>query len=226
MKKNKKTIKFFMFLNHLIFENLIVVRRSSNKKTNTEITYRNFTENNKSSKTLADSRMSSPMWVTLNGVRYPINRSEEPRTLHPGEWAIEKETFIHSGSEWQTVKNLTVEEAMQVRDLNRSLRLKQAGSGECVVIYDEGQALIWCKETNLLYEKMEGGETPMENSFTGKISEHYSEKLHAMCVGRMVQDGGQWVPEDKASWNQSDRCCVENFSWTEYDKSLENSDEE
>jgi len=164
--------------------------------------------------------MSSPLWVTINGTRYPIEKSVEPREPHPSEWAIDQETFVHSGSEWQTVKEITVEEAMRIRDLNRMVRYQRAGTGECVTIDDEGQSLIWCKVTNLLYEKMREDEEPMKNSLTGEITEHYSEKLHAKCVGKMVQDGGQWVPEDKASWNQSDRCCVENFSWSEYDKSV------
>lgn len=170
--------------------------------------------------------MSSPLWVTLNGVRYPIEKSDEPRVLGPGEWAIDQETFVHSGCEWVTVKEVTVEEAMRIRDLNRKVRHQRAGSGECVTIDDEGQSLIWCKVTNLLYEKMGKDEPPPIVSLTGEIADYYSEKLHAQCVGKMVQDGGQWVPEDKASWNQSDRCCVENFSWSEYDKSVESSDEE
>jgi hypothetical protein len=154
--------------------------------------------------------MSSPIWVTINGSRYPIERSDEPRKLGPGEWAIEKETFVHSGSEWQTVKDITVEEAMRIRDLNRTLRLKRAGSGECVVIDDDGRALIWCKETNLLYEKMDDDKKPMKNSLTGEIDKFYSEKLHAICMGKMVLDGDQWVPEDKASWNQnsSEHCTL------------------
>ena len=170
--------------------------------------------------------MSSSLWVTLNGVRYPIEKSIEPRNICPWEWAVEKDTFVHSGSEWETVKEITVEEAMRIRDLKRKLQYEKAGTGECVVIDDDGWALIWCKETNFLYEKMKEDETPLKDSLTGEIVDHYSEKLHAMCVGKMVKDGDQWVPEDKASWNQSDRCCVENFSWTEYDKSVESSDEE
>jgi hypothetical protein len=108
--------------------------------------------------------MSSSLWVTINGSRYPIERSEEPRKLGPGEWAID----------------------------------------------DDGCPLIWCKETNLLYKKMGEDETPMKNSFTGEISENYSEKLHAICMGKMVKDGDQWVPEDKASWNQnsSEHCTM------------------
>ncbi len=147
--------------------------------------------------------MSSALWVTINGVRYPIEKSIEPRNICPWEWAIEKETFVHSGEEWQTVKEITVEEAMRIRDLNLKLRYEKAGTGECVNIDDDGRALIWCKETNFLYEKMEVDETPPRLSLTGEISDHYSEKLHAVCVGKMVLDGDQWVPEDKASWNRT-----------------------
>ena len=177
-------------------------------------------------KRICKEEMSSPLWVTINGSRYPIERSEEPRKLGPGEWAIDQETFVHSGCEWETVKEITVEEAMRIRDLNRKLRYQRAGTGECETIDDDGCPLIWCKETNLLYEKMGEDETPLKDSLTGEITDHYSEKLHAMCVGKMVQDGGKWVPEDKASWNQSDRCCVENFSWSEWDQSQGDLDEE
>ena len=165
--------------------------------------------------------MSSSLWVTINGSRYPIERSEEPRKLELGcsAWAIEQETFIHSGRKWQTVRGITVEEAVRILNLNRNLLYQRAGTGECETIDDDGCSLIWCKETNLLYEKMKEDETPQKNSLTGEIGEHYSEKLHAICVGKMVKDGDQWVPEDKASWNQNipDRCC---------DESDENSDEE
>ncbi|MAK40908.1 MAG: hypothetical protein CL993_04175 [Euryarchaeota archaeon] len=147
--------------------------------------------------------MSSPLWVTINGSRYPIEKSIEPRNTSPWEWAIEQETFVHSGCEWRTIKNLTVEEAMRIRDLNRKLKYEKAGSGECVTIDDDGWELIWCKETNLLYEKMGEGEKPPRLSLTGEISDHYSKKLHAICRGKMVLDGDQWVPEDKASWNKS-----------------------
>ena len=148
-------------------------------------------------------RMSSSLWVTINGSRYPIKRSEEPRKLLPGGWGIEKETFVHSGCEWETVKGITLGEAIRIRDLNRKLKHEKAGTGECVDIDDDGRALIWCKETNFLCEKMEVDETLARLSLTGEISDHYSEKLHAVCVGKMVLDGDQWVPEDKASWNRT-----------------------
>ena len=148
--------------------------------------------------------MSSPLWVTMNGARFPIERSEEPRKLELGcsSWKIEEEKFAHEGREWRTVRGITVEEAFRIRDLDRKLRYQQAGSGECVTIDDDGSQLIWCKETNMLYSKMEEDETPQKNSLTGEVSEMYSEKLHSMCVGKMVQDGDKWVPEDKASWKQ------------------------
>jgi hypothetical protein len=145
--------------------------------------------------------MSSPLWVTINGSRYQIERSKEPRKLELGcMLAIEEEKFVHSGREWQTVRGITVEEAMRIRDLNRIVLYQRVGTGECVTIDDDGLSLIWCKETNLLYAKMGEDETPPKNSLTGEISEVYSVKLHAMCVGKMVRDGDKWVPEDKASW--------------------------
>jgi len=144
------------------------------------------------------------MWVTINGVRYPIERSAEPREVTlgiPNEWNVER--FFHEGEEWETVRGITVEEAIRIRDMNRSLTYKKVGSGDVEEYDDDGVILIWCKETNLLYAKMGEDETPPKNSLTGEISEHYSEKLHAICMGKMVKDGDQWVPEDKASWMKS-----------------------
>lgn len=171
--------------------------------------------------------MSSFLTVTIRGENYQIEKSSEPRKTGPGEWWIDKETFVSPGSNSeQCIGGVTVEEAMRIRDLNRSLMRARAATGECVEYDDDGQKLIWCKETNYLYQPLEQGEEPWKNSITGEICEHYSEKLNAMCMGKMVLDGDQWVPEDKASWNQSDRCCVEGFSWADYDKSEGNYEEE
>ena len=99
-------------------------------------------------------------------------------------------------------------------DLDRKLRYQQAGAGECVTIDDDGSQLIWCKETNLLYSKMEEDETPPKNSHTGEVSEMYSEKLHSMCVGKMVQDGingSQKIRQVGCSVVSTKKATVNNF---------------
>ena len=143
--------------------------------------------------------MSEGKWVLANGVRYPVG----DRQVFPGEWSVEKETFVHSGSEWSTITNITVEEAMVIRDVERARKLRIACSGEIEDVTDSlGNKMKWCKMTNYLYEPLKEGESPLKDQ-DGNISEHYSSKINAMCVGKMVKDNGSWVPEDEASWNQS-----------------------
>ena len=48
--------------------------------------------------------MSSAKWQTVNGVRYPTGLSQSHTE--------EKETFVHEGKVWETVKELTIEEAI------------------------------------------------------------------------------------------------------------------
>ena len=116
--------------------------------------------------------------------------------------------FYRTGNEEYTafVKTIyekgpcTISEVLPPRP---SPKYSLVGSGE-VVDYDvDGSKLKWCRVTNYLYQPLEDGEEPPKDSMTGKITEHYSKLLNAMCVGKMVPDGplGQtWVPDDKASW--------------------------
>ena len=145
--------------------------------------------------------MSEGKWVLANGVRYPVGE----RQVFPGAWSVEEETFVHEGSEWATIKNITVEEAMAIRDVERKRKYRVAGSGEVVDYDDDGEIVKWCKLTNLLYEPLSSGESPPTDS-SGKVVDYYSKTLNAVCCGKMVRDGEPgafyWVPEHKASWNQ------------------------
>lgn len=140
--------------------------------------------------------MSEGKWVLENGVRYPVGE----RQVFPGAWSIEKETFVHSGSEWATIANITVEEAMAIRNVERRRKYRVAGSGE-VVDYDDDGPVKWCKVTNLLYEPLSSGESPPTDA-DGKVVDYYSENLNAVCCGKMVLDKEEWVPEHKATWNR------------------------
>ena len=143
--------------------------------------------------------MGTNKWELVNGVRYPAGE----RHVVPWSWSVEKETFVHQGSEWETIRDLTVEEAMAIRDVERARKLRIACSGEIEDVTDSlGNNMKWCKVTNYLYAPLKEGETPLKDR-DGNISVHYSSKINAMCVGKMVLDNGSWVPEDEASWNQS-----------------------
>ena len=52
--------------------------------------------------------MSSANWQTVNGVRYPTGLSQSH--------SEGKETFVHEGKVWETVKELTIEEAIAFKE--------------------------------------------------------------------------------------------------------------
>ena len=143
--------------------------------------------------------MSESKWELVNGVRHPVGE----RQVVPWAWSVKKETFVHQGSEWATIRGITVEEAMAIRDVERARKLRIACSGEIEDVTDSlGNNMKWCKVTNYLYRPLEEGEKPLSDH-DGNVSKYYSDKINAMCVGKMVLDNGSWVPEDEASWNQS-----------------------
>ena len=60
--------------------------------------------------------MSSPKWVILNGVKYPVdegNESPQEKKIIPEETGKD-EVFIFEGCEWETVTDLTYEQAVAI----------------------------------------------------------------------------------------------------------------
>ena len=66
------------------------------------------------------AEMSSANWEMVNGVRYPVGDPEEKPTLVTveGKWE-EGETFECEGGVWETIKEISHEEAVVIRDEQR-----------------------------------------------------------------------------------------------------------
>jgi len=144
--------------------------------------------------------MSSAKWETVNGVKYPVDQIPEAvppeRKVLPWAYSVSKDTFVHQGSEWAEVMNITLEEAIAIRNVERARKIEMAGTGEVVDYDDDGWMLKWCKVTNWLFEPLDAMDEVPRMSVDGSVSSGYSKKLHAVCVGSMVNINGEWRPDD------------------------------
>ena len=86
--------------------------------------------------------MSSAKWETVNGVKYPVGQIPEEvppeRKVLPWAYSVSKDTFVHQGSEWVEVMNITLEEAVAIRNVERARKRDLAGTGEVVEYDDDG----------------------------------------------------------------------------------------
>lgn len=144
--------------------------------------------------------MSSAKWETVNGVKYPVDQIPEgvpsDRKVLPWVYSVSKNTFVHQGSEWAEVMNITLEEATAIRDVERARKRELVGTGEVVDYDDDGWKLKWCKVTNWLFEPLGAMDEVPRMSVDGSVSSEYSKKLHAVCVGTMINIDGKWRPDD------------------------------
>ena len=143
--------------------------------------------------------MSSAKWELVNGMKYPVDEEQEgvppEREVAPWAYSVTKDTFVHQGSEWAEVMNITLEEAMAIRRVEKARKTKMIGTGEVVDYDDEGWILKWCKVTNWLFEPLDAMDEVPRMSVGGSVSSGYSEKLHAVCVGTMINVDGKWQPD-------------------------------
>ena len=144
-------------------------------------------------------KMSSAKWERVNGVKYPVDEVQEGvppgREVSPWAYSVTKDTFVHQGSEWAEVMDITVEEAMAIRNVERARKIEMAGTGEVVDYDDDGWMLKWCKVTNWLFEPLDAMDEVPRMSVDGSVSSGYSKKLHAVCVGTMINVDGKWQPD-------------------------------
>lgn len=143
--------------------------------------------------------MSSAKWEKVNGVKYPVDDVQEDvppeRDVLPCAYSVAKDTFVHKGSVWTEVMNITLEEAMAIRQVEKKRKMDLVGSGEVVDYDDDGWKLKWCKVTNWLFEPLEPNQEVPRMSDDGSVSSSYSEKIHGECVGTMVKVNGNWQPD-------------------------------
>jgi hypothetical protein len=143
--------------------------------------------------------MLSVKLETVKGVKYQIDQTTEAgppeRKVLPWAYSVSKKTFVHQGSELDEVMNISYEEAIAIRNVEIARKIEMAGTGEVIDYDDDGWNLKWCKVTNWLFETLVTDEVP-RMSVDGSVSSGYSKKLHAVCVGSMINIDGKWRPDD------------------------------
>lgn len=144
--------------------------------------------------------MSSEKCETVNSVKHSVDQIPEavpPESkVLPWAYSVSKDTLVHQGSGWDEVLNITHEELREIRNVERARKVEMAGTGEVVDYDDEGWKLKWCKVTNWLFEPLDAMDEVPRMSIDGSVSSGYSKKLHAVCVGSMVNIDGEWRPDD------------------------------
>ena len=78
-------------------------------------------------------KMSTGKWQTVNGVRYPVGGLE---CEDPDEFWQYKSPFIHDGKMWETIKQITKEEALAIRNAG-GFRLAQEETKDWAKATDE-----------------------------------------------------------------------------------------
>lgn len=124
--------------------------------------------------------MSSPKWMTVNGVRYPVEESKGGGV---------EESFTYEGQEWDVVQNLTVEEAQELTEGQQRDWSGATDEELMVFTFGFGAARIKGGETGPFVVKLNDKmtELPFGSVDTGALLELVWRKTGADCPGEEAQ---------------------------------------